>query len=128
MEHSYTRDYNPNGKKPDGKDDDEIMATRTILVERPPLCPSCHLLPPNHDEKVETPETFSIPIPAYNDEVGRKTINATEEMIQNVHNRNSDTDDWTENLPKYNWTGESLFFRISLSSSMNGFIQRRKNY
>ncbi|XP_031633071.1 KAT8 regulatory NSL complex subunit 3-like isoform X2 [Contarinia nasturtii] len=113
MEHSYTRDY-----KPSTNDDDNeryaITAPRTILVERPPLCPSCHQLPPNHDEKVDTPETFNIPIPPYNEEAGRKTLNATEEMIKNCHNRNSDTDDWSENIQKYNWTEQqiNLFERV----------------
>lgn len=100
MEHSYTRDWKPilNG--------DGVMPTRTILVERPPLCPSCNLLSPNHDEKVDTPETYNIPIPPYNEDAGRRELNATETMIKSCHNRNSDTDDWTQDLKKINWTGE----------------------
>lgn len=105
MEHSYTRDWKPTANS-------EIMATRTILVERPPLCPSCHQLPPNHDEKVDTPEAYNIPIPPYNEEAGRAALNTTEEMIQSCHNRNSDSDDWTETMQKTNWTGDfcSFFF------------------
>lgn len=99
MEHSYTRDWKPTSNT-------GMMPTRTILVERPPLCPSCHQLPPNHDEKVDTPETYNIPIPPYNEEAGRRALNATEESIKLCHNRNSDSDDWTQNVQKFNWTGE----------------------
>lgn len=35
MEHSYSKDIQP-------KDNVEVMATRTILIPRPPQCPSCH--------------------------------------------------------------------------------------
>lgn len=99
MEHSYTRDRKPTSNS-------GMMPTRTILVERPPLCPSCHQTPPNHDEKVDTPETYNIPIPSYNEDAGRHAFNSTEETIKSCHNRNSDADDWTENLQKFNWTGE----------------------
>lgn len=81
------------------------MATRTILVERAPLCPSCHQLPPNHDAKVDTPEVYNIPIPPYNEESGRRALNATEEMIRNCHNRNADSDDWTRSVAKEKLTG-----------------------
>lgn len=99
MEHSYTRDWKPAPSS-------GMMPTRTILVERPPLCPSCHQLPPNHDEKVDTPETYNIPIPQYDEDAGRHALNSTEETIKSCHNRNSDTEDWTQNIQKFNWTGE----------------------
>lgn len=105
MEHSYTRDYKQSTNS-------TIMATRTILVQRPPLCPSCHQLPPNHDEKVDTPEPYNIPIPPYNEEAGRRLLNLTEDMIKSCHNHNSDSEDWTQKLPKHNWTGKlnQIFF------------------
>lgn len=99
MEHSYTRDWKPT-------DNMEVMATRTILMERPPLCPQCHQLPPNHDEKVDTPEPFNIPIPAYDEEAGRSALRITEEAIKNCPNHNTDSDDWTQNVSKVNWTGK----------------------
>lgn len=107
MEHSYTRDWKPAGNV-------EVISTRTILMERPPLCPSCHLLPPNHDEKVDIPEPYNIPIPKYNEEAGRLALNATEDMIKQYPNLNSDSDDWTENLPKITWSEQqlSLFERV----------------
>lgn len=118
MEHSYTRDWKPTANS-------EIMATRTILVERPPLCPSCHQLPPNHDEKVDTPEAYNIPIPPYNEEAGRAALNTTEEMIQSCHNRNSDSDDWTETMQKTNWTGDfcSFFLIFVAFLLLNTFIE-----
>lgn len=98
MEHSYTRDHNP-------IENVEVIATRTILMKRPPLCPQCNLLPLNHDEKVDAPETFNIPIPAYNEESGRSSLNATENAIKNCPNPNSDSDDWTLKIDKSIWTG-----------------------
>lgn len=106
MEHSYTRDWKPTGNV-------EVMATRTILMERPPLCPSCHQLP-NHEEKVDAPEPYNIPIPSYNEEAGRLALNETEELIKELPNQNSDTDDWTENLQKTGWSEQqkNVFERV----------------
>lgn len=42
MEHSYSKDVLP-------KDNVEVMATRTILIPRPPQCPSCHHTSLNDD-------------------------------------------------------------------------------
>lgn len=98
MEHSYTRTWKPTANS-------EVMATRTILVERPPLCPTCHQLPPNHDEKVDTPEAYNIPIPTYDEEAARRALNTTEEMIKSCHNRNADCDDWTQRIHKDHLTG-----------------------
>lgn len=98
MEHSYTRDHNP-------IENVEVITTRTILMERPPPCPQCNLLPPSHDEKIDGPDTFNIPIPAYNEESGRTSLNATENAIKNCPNPNSDSDDWTLKIDKSIWTG-----------------------
>lgn len=111
MEHSYTRDWKPSTNN-------DVMTTRTILVERPPLCPSCHQLPPNHDEKVDTPEAYNIPIPSYNEEAGRRTLNSTEELIKYSHNRNSDDDDWTQSINKQNWTGW-FYSKILIQHELN---------
>lgn len=35
MEHSYSKDVHPKGNV-------EVMATRSILIPRPPQCPSCY--------------------------------------------------------------------------------------
>lgn len=42
MEHSYSKDFLP-------KDNVEVMATRTILIPKPPQCPSCHNHTSNED-------------------------------------------------------------------------------
>lgn len=43
MEHSYSRDWRP-------MEGAQVMTTRTIMVHRPPQCPSCHV--PASDEIV----------------------------------------------------------------------------
>lgn len=35
MEHSYSKDIQPEANV-------EVMSTRSILIPRPPQCPSCH--------------------------------------------------------------------------------------
>lgn len=42
MEHSYSKDIHPKGNV-------EVMATRNILIPRPPQCPSCHQHSSNDD-------------------------------------------------------------------------------
>lgn len=42
MEHSYSKDIHPKGNV-------EVMATRSILIPRPPQCPSCHQHSTNDD-------------------------------------------------------------------------------
>lgn len=42
MEHSYSKDVHPKGNV-------EVMATRSILIPRPPQCPSCYQHTANDD-------------------------------------------------------------------------------
>lgn len=42
MEHSYSKDVHPRGNV-------EVMATRSILIPRPPQCPSCYQNTTNDD-------------------------------------------------------------------------------
>lgn len=98
-EHSYTRNWK-------AKVSHEFMETRTILVHPPPQCPFCHQLPPNHDEKARTPEAINIPIQFYNNEACKGKPNVGENLITIGENQNSDSDDWTENIQKSNWTGK----------------------
>lgn len=80
------------------------MATRTILIDRPPQCPSCHLTP--NDEKLEAPEVYSPPIPNYNEEAGRNAMDETERIVRNSANKNnrSDEEDWETRMNKFGWT------------------------
>lgn len=41
MEHSYSRDWRP-------MEGAQVMTTKTIMVHRPPQCPSCH----THDDVI----------------------------------------------------------------------------
>lgn len=108
MEHSYTRDWQP-------KENTEVMATRTILIDRPPQCPSCHLTP--NDEKLEAPEIYSPPIPNYNEEAGRNAMDETERIVRNSSNKNnrSDEEDWETRINKLGWTEQhhSLFRTVA---------------
>lgn len=65
MEHSYSRDWRP-------LEGAHIMTTRTIMVHRPPQCPSCHTH--THDEGVDMNESYNPPIPIYNEEAARRAM------------------------------------------------------
>lgn len=131
MEHSYTRDWQPT-------DNAEVMTTRTILIEQPPQCPSCHLLP-NHEEKIDTPDVYNVPMPPYNTEAGRLAMDETEQAIQSCLNSNADTIDWTENINKNMFTEQQLIFfnriehildldqlaRLAIKDSPNECLRRR---
>lgn len=107
MEHSYTRDWQPN-------ENIEVMATRTILIDRPPQCPSCHLTP--NDDKLDAPESYNPPIPAYNEEAGRAAMDETERSVRTSMNKNnrSDEEDWEARISKLGWTEQhhNLFRRV----------------
>lgn len=74
----------------------------------------CHASPPNHNEKVDTPEVYNIPVPPYNEEDGNSALNATWNIIKNCPNRVPDTDDWAANINKFAWTEQqkTLFERM----------------
>lgn len=107
MEHSYTRDWQPN-------DNIEVMATRTILIDRPPQCPSCHLSP--NDDKLDAAEAYNPPIPAYNEDAGRTAMDETERSVRTSVNKNnrSDDEDWEARISKLGWTEQhhNLFRRV----------------
>lgn len=102
MEHSYTRDWQPTGNA-------EVMATRTILIERPPQCPSCHLLP-NHEEKIDIPEISKTTLPEYDEDTDRMPFDEIEHIVTHCHNRNADDEDWVEKINKLGWTDQQIAF------------------
>lgn len=55
MEHSYSKDIHPKGNV-------EVMATRSILIPRPPQCPSCYQHSTN-DDILAVRKSFSIIYP-----------------------------------------------------------------
>lgn len=106
MEHSYTRDFQPN-------ENIEVMATRTILIDRPPQCPSCHQSP--NEDKLDAPDAGHAPIP-YNEEAGRVAMDEAERLVRNSSNKNnrSDDEDWEARINKLGWTEQhhNLFRRV----------------
>lgn len=92
----------------------EVMATRTILIDRPPQCPSCHLSP--NDDKLDLPDSYSPPVPTYNEDAGRVAMDETERIIRNSSNKNnrSDDEDWEARINKLGWTEQhhSFFRRV----------------
>lgn len=107
MEHSYSRDWQPN-------ENIEVMATRTMLIDRPPQCPSCHLS--QNDDKLDVPEPYNVPIPAYNEDAGRVAMDETERGVRTSVNKNnrSDDEDWEARISKLGWTEQqmTLFRRV----------------
>lgn len=106
MEHSYTRDFQPN-------ENIEVMATRTIFMDRPPQCPSCHQSP--NEDKLDAPDAGNAPIP-YNEEAGRVAMDEAERLVRNSSNKNnrSDDEDWEARINKLGWTEQhhNLFRRV----------------
>lgn len=106
MEHSYSRDCRPiegaNG-----------LTTRTLMVHRPPQCPSCHVHPT--DEGMELDEANHPPIPSYNEATAKESMNECSRVANNVRNVNSDDDDWEEHVNKSSWSSiqERLFSRVA---------------
>lgn len=109
MEHSYSRDTRPTDKK--------TMNTRTILVHRPPPCPSCHSSTAQEQE-IDMNET-SIPlphtIPKIDEQAAREAMNAIGVIAAKVKNRNAEDDDWEEHIDKVGWTGyqHTLFSKFT---------------
>lgn len=129
MEHSYSRDWRPH-------EGAHIMTTRTIMVHRPPQCPSCHIH--THDEGVDMNETYNPPIPTYNEEAAREAMLETERVASGdafanstagssssrqpnlntdaVVTTNQDSDhDWEETVDRTAWTRDqaALFAAVA---------------
>lgn len=105
MEHSYSRDYRHT-------EDVQVMNTRTIMIHRPPQCPSCHVH--THDE-VDLEDFYSPPIPSYNEAAAKESMEECEKLTQNAKNLNSDDEDWECSVNKIGWTIQQnqLFERIA---------------
>lgn len=92
MEHSYSRDCRPiegiNG-----------LTTRTLMVHKPPQCPSCHAHPLD-EGGLDSDEANHPPIPPYNEVAAKDSMNETSKIAQNVRNTNPDDEEWEERVPK----------------------------
>lgn len=106
MEHSYSRDWR-------SSDDHTNISTRSIMVHRPPQCPSCHIH--SHDEGVEIEDFYSPPIPSYNEEAAKEGMNETEIITNNVRNHNTEDVDWELIINKMAWSTQQcqLFDKVT---------------
>lgn len=92
MEHSYSRDWRP-------MEGAQVMTTKTIMVHRPPQCPSCH----THDDGIDVAEP-NPPIPPYNEDAAKLAMEEFEKVAMNVKTASSDDENWEDRIKKLNWT------------------------
>lgn len=111
MEHSYSRDTRPNEK---------TMATRTILVHKPPPCPSCHTTPAEQmdidmsDSRPSSPPTTTN-ISKYNIQHAADSMEMIASVASKTKNRNSEDEDWELSVDKIGWTTyqHSMFAKVT---------------
>lgn len=89
MEHSYIRDTTV---KPQNNIEitNGLQPARTILVRKPPQCPSCHANPIEED----LTDVNQASIPSYNEIVAKESMNECARIAKYVKNTNADDDDW----------------------------------
>ncbi|XP_053678555.1 KAT8 regulatory NSL complex subunit 3 [Anopheles nili] len=106
MEHIYTRDFRL-------LESSQTAMTRTLMVHRPPQCPSCHTH--SHDERIDLEESYNPPIPSYNEENARKAMQESENIVVTARNSTSDEEDWEEKVNKFGWSVQQfkLFDRVA---------------
>lgn len=95
MEHSYSRDFRP-------MENSQTATTRTLMVHRPPQCPSCHTHGTGgaHDERIDLEDKNDTPIPSYNEESAKVAMLESETVTRAVRNLNSEEADWEEKINK----------------------------
>uniref|UniRef100_A0A1Q3EYL9 Putative testis development protein prtd n=1 Tax=Culex tarsalis TaxID=7177 RepID=A0A1Q3EYL9_CULTA len=110
MEHSYSRDFRP-------MENSQTATTRTLMVHRPPQCPSCHTHTSGtaHDERIDLEDKNDTPIPSYNEESAKVAMLESETVTKAVRNLNSEEVDWEEKINKIGWTVQQirLFSKIT---------------
>jgi regulatory NSL complex subunit 3 len=87
MEHSYSRD----NSRPEGNP--QMGGTRTIMVHRPPQCPSCHI---HTEEGIDIDEPYNPPLPKYDEENAKIAMEDTNKVAKYLKNTNSEELDWEE--------------------------------
>ncbi|XP_031629078.1 KAT8 regulatory NSL complex subunit 3-like [Contarinia nasturtii] len=117
MEHSYSKDVHPKGNV-------EVMATRSILIPRPPQCPSCYQHTTNDDilakmENHQSDPYFDQLPPAINDNIAKMAMEETERLTKNVKNTNADDDDWDLKVNKIGWSKQQLQLYRQVSSILD---------
>uniref|UniRef100_A0A2M4A3S7 Putative kat8 regulatory nsl complex subunit 3 n=1 Tax=Anopheles triannulatus TaxID=58253 RepID=A0A2M4A3S7_9DIPT len=105
MEHSYMRDVRL-------LESPQTAKTRTLMVHRPPQCPSCHS---HADERIDLEESYNPPIPSYNEESARKAMQESENIIAAARKAIPDDEDWEERVNKFGWSVQQfkLFDRVA---------------
>lgn len=99
MEHSYSRDFRP-------MESSQTASTRTLMVHRPPQCPSCHIH--THDERIDLEESYNPPIPSYNEETAKIAMLESETVAKQVRNLNSEDTDWEDKINKIGWSVQQI--------------------
>lgn len=99
MEHSYSRDHRP-------MENSQTASTRTLMVHRPPQCPSCHTH--SHDERIDLEESYNPPIPSYNEESAKIAMLESENVTKQMRNLNSEDVDWEEKINKIGWSVQQI--------------------
>ncbi|XP_063695745.1 KAT8 regulatory NSL complex subunit 3 [Culicoides brevitarsis] len=107
MEHSYSH--------PRDKTDSEATVgcnkTRTLMVHRPPQCPSCHTH--SHDD-IDLEDSHNANIPPYNEEAAKEQMDECFKISLQIKNNHSDEEPWEDRIVKYTWTPQQskLFSKI----------------
>lgn len=89
MEHSYIKDTSTKLTHLDMSNG--LTPARTILVRKPPQCPSCHTHP---IEEQDMSDANQAQIPSYNEIVAKEAMNECARIAKYVKNNNDDDEDW----------------------------------
>lgn len=101
MEHSYTRDSQV-------KENTELESRRSIMIEHPPDCSTCHMLTTHEERSMIPSEPCNNKMPEYDEETGRCSMDELKQIIDQNACKDNDNDDWTENISRSNWTKQQI--------------------
>ncbi|KAM7343581.1 reduction in Cnn dots 1 isoform 2-T2 [Cochliomyia hominivorax] len=109
MEHSYIRDTTPKTQNTI-EITNGLQPARTILVRRPPQCPSCHTNPIEED----LGEANQAAIPSYNEIAAKEVMNECARIAKYVKNTNADDEDWEAKVNQMGWSNmqKNLFNKV----------------
>ncbi|XP_073844658.1 reduction in Cnn dots 1 isoform X2 [Musca autumnalis] len=110
MEHSYIRD-NSSVKVLNVEITNGLQPARTILVRRPPQCPSCHSHPLDEQDLNECNQAC---IPAYNEIAAKEVMNECARIAKYVKNINPEDEDWEMKINQIGWSNiqKNLFAKV----------------